>query len=129
MSGWGWLPFKKAVPEAVTKVRAFAVGRDDSPCVGIGTTLPDVHGFRRSHYQAQTARSVAVARRQQGPTVLAASDPGLSVAALLTGDIAEAREWVAETLGPLAPKALPGMVRKYAGDQATIGKGELLLTA
>lgn len=37
--------------------------------------------------------------------------------------------YVAQTLGPLAPKALPGMVRKYAGDQATIGKGELLLTA
>lgn len=37
--------------------------------------------------------------------------------------------YVAETLGPLAPKALPGVVRKYAGDQATIGKGELLLTA
>lgn len=37
--------------------------------------------------------------------------------------------YIAETLGPLAPKALPGMVRKLAGDRATIGKGEILLTA
>lgn len=31
------------------------------------------------------------------------------------------------TLGPRAPKALPRAVRKYSGDMATIGKGELLL--
>lgn len=37
--------------------------------------------------------------------------------------------YVAETLGALAPKALPPMVRKLAGDRATIGKGEILLTA
>ncbi len=37
--------------------------------------------------------------------------------------------YIADTLGPLAPKALPPMVRKLAGDQATIGKGEILLTA
>jgi formylmethanofuran dehydrogenase subunit C len=37
--------------------------------------------------------------------------------------------YVAETLGPLAPKALPASVRKLAGDRATIGKGEILLTA
>lgn len=36
--------------------------------------------------------------------------------------------YVAQTLGPLAPKPLPGLVRKLAGDQATIGKGEILLT-
>lgn len=37
--------------------------------------------------------------------------------------------YIADVLGPLAPKALPGSVRKLAGDQATIGKGEILLTA
>lgn len=36
--------------------------------------------------------------------------------------------YVAETLGSLAPKPLPGLVQKLAGDLATIGKGELLLT-
>ncbi|WP_072392475.1 formylmethanofuran dehydrogenase subunit C [Hyphomicrobium sp. CS1GBMeth3] len=37
--------------------------------------------------------------------------------------------YVADVLGPLAPSALPGKVRKLAGDMATIGKGEILLTA
>ena len=31
-------------------------------------------------------------------------------------------------LGPLAPKPFPALVRRYAGDMATIGKGEILLT-
>ena len=37
------------------------------------------------------------------------------------------RGWVRE-LGALAPHALPASVRRFAGDLATIGKGELLLT-
>ena len=37
--------------------------------------------------------------------------------------------YVSETLGDLAPKSLPPFVRRYAGDLATIGKGEILLTA
>ena len=36
---------------------------------------------------------------------------------------------LAERLGPLAPKPLPHMVRKYSGDLAIFGKGELLITA
>lgn len=34
-----------------------------------------------------------------------------------------------ETLGPLAPRPLPAKVRRYAGDLASLGKGEILLTA
>jgi formylmethanofuran dehydrogenase subunit C len=37
--------------------------------------------------------------------------------------------YLAATLGPLAPRALSGNVRKFAGDLATIGKGEILITA
>ena len=37
--------------------------------------------------------------------------------------------YYAEALGSLAPKPITGSPRKYAGDMATIGKGELLLTA
>ncbi len=37
--------------------------------------------------------------------------------------------YMAEMLGPLAPPPLPGAVRRLAGDMATIGKGEILLTA
>lgn len=38
-----------------------------------------------------------------------------------------ARGWGVE-LGPLAPKPFPAAVRRFAGDLAAIGKGELLLT-
>ncbi len=34
-----------------------------------------------------------------------------------------------DVLGPLSPAALPQRVRRFAGDMATIGKGEILLTA
>jgi formylmethanofuran dehydrogenase subunit C len=37
--------------------------------------------------------------------------------------------YFADTLGALAPKPLPSKVRRYAGDLASIGKGEILLTA
>ncbi len=37
--------------------------------------------------------------------------------------------YFAETLGELAPAALPPKVRRISGDLATIGKGEILLTA
>ncbi len=37
--------------------------------------------------------------------------------------------YLTTTLGPLAPRPLPGSVRKFAGDLATIGKGEILITA
>jgi formylmethanofuran dehydrogenase subunit C len=38
------------------------------------------------------------------------------------------RAWARE-LGELAPHPLPAVVRRFAGDLASIGKGELLLTA
>ena len=37
--------------------------------------------------------------------------------------------YFAETLGELAPKALPHKVRRVSGDLATIGKGEILITS
>ena len=36
--------------------------------------------------------------------------------------------YMSETLGDLAPPRLPPKVRRLAGDLATIGKGEILLT-
>jgi hypothetical protein len=102
LTGWGWLPYKASAADAVTKIRAFAAVRSDSPNIAIGMTAVGVDGFRRSHDQAQLARSIAVTSSQQGPIVLAASDPGLSMAALMAGDVGKARDWVADTLGDLA---------------------------
>ena len=74
----------------------------DSPNVAIGTVASGVDGFRRSYREAQAARTVAVAGGQPEPTVIAASDPGLSAAALLGGDIAATRDWVTGVLGDLS---------------------------
>ena len=38
-------------------------------------------------------------------------------------------KYFSDTLGPLAPRPLPKNVRRFAGDLATAGKGEILLTA
>jgi DNA-binding PucR family transcriptional regulator len=100
--GWGWLPYRAAVTDAVEKVRGFAQTRPDSPSVAIGTMAGGIEGFRRSHREAADARSVAIIREKRGPTVIAATDPGLSVVARLGGDVADTRDWVATVLGDLA---------------------------
>jgi DNA-binding PucR family transcriptional regulator len=100
--GWGWLPYRAVATDAVEKVRRFALDRPDSPSVAIGTMAGGIEGFRRSHREAEEARAVAIVRERRGPTVIAASDPGLSVVARLAGDVADTREWVAAVLGDLA---------------------------
>ena len=101
-SGWAWLPYRSTPSDAVEKVRHFAWGQPNSPSLAIGAALPAVEGFRRSHRQAEAARGVAIGGGQSVPTVISATDPGLSAAALLCGDINDAREWVTEVLGNLA---------------------------
>ena len=100
--GWGWLPYRAVVTDAVEKVRRFALTRPDSPSVAIGSMAGGIEGFRRSHREAAEARSVAIVRERRGSTVIAATDPGVSVVARLGGDVADTREWVAAVLGDLA---------------------------
>jgi DNA-binding PucR family transcriptional regulator len=101
-SGWGWLPYRAGPPNAVDSVREFATKRADSPSVAIGTVASGVDGFRRSHREALAARGVAVAAGVDGPTVVAASDPGLAAAALLGADIGASQVWVSDVLGELS---------------------------
>jgi DNA-binding PucR family transcriptional regulator len=100
--GWGWLPYRAAAADAPAKVRQFTLARPDSPSVAIGTMAGGVEGFRQSHREAETARSVAVIAKRPEPTVISATDPGLSVVARLGGDVAGTRDWVATVLGDLA---------------------------
>jgi DNA-binding PucR family transcriptional regulator len=101
-TGWGWLPYRSAPPNAVEAVRQFAGKRADSPSVAIGRVASGVDGFCRSHREALAARTVAVTGGPEALTVVAASDPGLAAAALLGGDIGAARVWVADVLGELS---------------------------
>jgi hypothetical protein len=100
--GWGWLPYRGAVAEAAANVRKFTLARPGSPSVAIGSMASGVEGFRQSHREAKTARSVALIAKRPQPTVIAATDPGMSVMARLGGDVAGTREWVAAVLGGLA---------------------------
>ena len=102
MLGWGWLPFRAAAPDAIANTRRFALTRADSPSVGIGTVAAGVEGFRRSHRRALAVHSLAATRDQLGQSVIAATETGVLAAALLAGDLNEARDWVAEVLGDLA---------------------------
>jgi hypothetical protein len=100
--GWGWLAYRASVADAVVKVRRFAQTRPNSPNVAIGTMAGGVDGFRRSHREAETARSVAVIAKRPEPTVISATDPGLSVVARLGADVVATCDWVATVLGDLA---------------------------
>lgn len=102
--GWAWLPLPSAAEtDVVEQIRACALAADDEPWVTIGDPLAGVEGFRRSHQQAMAAHRLAVAAGEPAARVSAAGDPGLSAAALLGGDnLAAARAWVGEVLGPLA---------------------------
>jgi hypothetical protein len=103
VSGWGWFAIGRDTgADPVSVIRRLTEMQPDGPQVAVGRALPDVEGFRRSHGQAQNARRVAIAAGPSAPRVIAASDPGLGPAALVSADIAEACSWVRETLGPLA---------------------------
>ncbi|MEB3064478.1 PucR family transcriptional regulator [[Mycobacterium] zoologicum] len=105
-TGWVWIPLPSAESsDVVEQIRGYAQGGE--PWVAIGTPLPGVEGFRRSHQQALAAHRLAVASGTCRVSV--AGDPGLSAAALLGGDLPSARAWVGEVLGPLA--------RATAGDE------------
>jgi DNA-binding PucR family transcriptional regulator len=89
------------VADVAVKLRQFVGTRPDSPSVAIGRVAAGVEGFRQSHREAESAHRVAMVGKRE-PTVIAATDPGVSIAGLLNGDIADIRVWVAEVLGDLA---------------------------
>jgi GGDEF-like domain/PucR C-terminal helix-turn-helix domain len=102
---WAWLPFRAMANDAVEKVRRFGLTHPDAPSMAIGTMAGGIEGFRRSYREAAEARGVAIVRERPNsskPTIIAATDPGLSVVARLGGDLAAIREWVLTVLGNLA---------------------------
>jgi hypothetical protein len=103
VTGWAWIPLPpNAAPSALGRIRAVADSTTDAPWIAAGNPLPGIDGFRRSHQQALDARSVAIASGGNVPRFIAASDPGLAVAALVGNSLEAAATWVAEVLGPLS---------------------------
>jgi DNA-binding NarL/FixJ family response regulator len=102
LSAWGWIPLSPAAESVVADVRKFVANYDEAPSLALGSPLPGVEGFRRSHRQARRAREVVIAAGADPASVIAADDPGFSAAALLSEDLDESRQWVHEVLGRLA---------------------------
>jgi DNA-binding PucR family transcriptional regulator len=99
VTAWVWIPVPgAAADDVVDRLRVFGGG----PFLAVGNPLPDVDGFRRSHRQAQDARTVAVAAGAPLCRFTAAGDSGVAVAALLGGNVETAARWVTDVLGPLA---------------------------
>jgi DNA-binding PucR family transcriptional regulator len=106
VTGWAWIPLLGgAAPETPSRIRAFVETTTDAPSIAAGNPLPGVDGFRRSHQQAQDAHTVATASGANVFRVVAASDPGLAVAALVGHNLLAASAWVDEVLGPLSSPA------------------------
>jgi DNA-binding PucR family transcriptional regulator len=70
--------------------------------MAIGNPLSGIDGFRRSHQQALAARAVVIVAGARQARMIAASDPGIGVAARFSSDLKATRAWVGEVLGPLA---------------------------
>ncbi len=105
VTGWAWIPLLgKAAVDTPARIQAFADTTPDAPYVAAGNPLPGIEGFRRSHQQAQDARTVVTASGTKVPAVIAASDPGLAVAALVADNAGATAAWVGEVLGPLASR-------------------------
>jgi DNA-binding PucR family transcriptional regulator len=103
VTGWAWIPLpSNAGPDAPERIRAAAETIAEAPWVAAGNPLPGIDGFRRSHQQAQDARSVAIASGGNAPRFISVNDAGLAVAALVGNKLEAASTWVAEVLGPLS---------------------------
>ena len=100
-TGWAWLPLRSGTADPIREIRRIAHSDDSAIRVAIGTIDSGVAGFRDSHRRAHDAHKVAVAGRANRSAV-AATDPEVRVAALMVDDLARTREWVQNTLGPLA---------------------------
>jgi hypothetical protein len=105
VTGWGWISLSAAAAvKSAARLRKLATATS-GPCIAAGNPLSGVDGFRRSHQQAQDARRVAITAGAGARRVTLASDPGLSVAALLGSDLDAASAWIGDILGPLASQS------------------------
>jgi hypothetical protein len=100
---WAWIPLGSANgADPVDLVRRFVAQRKAAPSLALGCPATGVQGFRRSHEQAQTARTVAISGGVKPSFTTTFNDPALAVAALCSDNLPAARVWVHEVLGGLS---------------------------
>jgi phosphoglycolate phosphatase-like HAD superfamily hydrolase len=97
-SAWSWLPTKTDIAYAPELVEVAKT--DETVTVAVGEPGRNVDGFGRSHQQAVSARSVAVAAGADHAQITPFAE--VAPIATLCTDLDAARAWVHEALGELA---------------------------
>ena len=97
-TAWAWLPSSASLVRS--EALATAMRNDPSVSIAIGQPGSRIEGFRRTHQQAVSARSVALAAGEQHAALTPFAD--VAPIAMLCADLDSARVWVHETLGDLA---------------------------
>jgi hypothetical protein len=101
-SAWAWISVAGPETPAPEEIRAVLKTVPDAPHVAVGTAHAGVDGFRRTHAEAVQAQRVAVVAQRSGSRITCYGSAGLSIAALVCHNLDEVRDWVHQTLGPLA---------------------------
>jgi DNA-binding PucR family transcriptional regulator len=93
-----------------------AVAADSGIRVALGSTLPGIDGFRRSHHDAIVTQRLM---RRMSSTVRFASHPDVRLVALAAQDDEDAADFVARTIGDLASAdpELRDTLRTYIREQ------------
>jgi DNA-binding PucR family transcriptional regulator len=99
-SAWAWLAITPGAVLRRDDPQAVIGEPEATVSVALGEPASGVDGFRRTHRQALSAQSVALAARPTRMQVTHFVD--VAPVAMMCDDIDSAREWVGETLGPLA---------------------------
>ena len=99
-SAWAWLAITPGAVLRRDEPQAVIGESDRTVSVALGEPASGVEGFRRTHRQALSAQSVALTAGPTHAQVTYFID--VAPVAMMCSDIDSAREWVGETLGPLA---------------------------
>lgn len=101
--GWAWIPLGRASVEIdIAGLSRVAQALDPGVRVALGSPGAAATGFRSSHVEALRAYAVATIAAERAAPITSYADPGVRATALLTADLAAARELVAQVLGGLA---------------------------
>jgi PucR-like helix-turn-helix protein/diguanylate cyclase with GGDEF domain len=99
-SAWAWLAIAPGSVLRRDEAQAMIEKREPTVSVALGEPASGVEGFRRTHQQALSAQSVALAAGSHHVPVTSFVD--VAPIAMMCVDIESTREWVRETLGGLA---------------------------
>jgi DNA-binding PucR family transcriptional regulator len=99
-TAWAWLPLERGRSSRAAELAAVVAKAPEPVSMAVGEAGAGLDGFRRTHRQALSAQTVAVAAGEGGARLTPFAD--VAPIALMCADLDSLRAWVGETLGPLA---------------------------